>query len=107
MSLSPAGTPARPSDATIKRLFGVSGNQCAFPGCANPLVDGPSATVTGEICHIRAHRPGGPRFDPEQPAAERHAFENLLLMCPIHHKVIDSVPETYPVVYLQDVKANH
>lgn len=28
-----------PRDSTIKRLFALSGNRCAFPKCYTPLVD--------------------------------------------------------------------
>lgn len=96
-----------PKAATIKRLFAVSGNQCAFPRCPLPLVDEPSGKVTGRICHIKAQEPGGPRYDPNQTGDERHAYENLVLMCPIHHDVIDSDPESYTVERLLEIKANH
>ena len=84
-----------PSVATVKRLFAVSGNRCAFPECALPLVDEASGKVTGRICHIKADSPGGPRYDPEQHNKERHGFANLVLMCPLHHDVIDSDAEAY------------
>jgi hypothetical protein len=48
-----------PTTATIKRLFSVAGNRCAFPGCTATLVIGD--TVTAEICHIKAQSGGGPR----------------------------------------------
>ena len=96
-----------PSVATVKRLFAVSGNRCAFPGCALPLVDEASGKVTGRICHIKADSPGGPRYDPEQHDRERHGFANLVLMCPLHHDVIDSDVETYTVEKLLEIKAWH
>jgi len=58
---------ARPTETTIKRLFAVSGNRCAFPGCTAVLVTG--GVVTGEICHIKAQNPQGPRYDPAQSDA--------------------------------------
>ena len=93
-----------PSVATIKRLFAVSGNVCAFPGCRNPLVDSASGKVTGRICHIKASKPGAARYDASQSDNARNAFENLLLMCPIHHDVIDSDLESYTVERLQAIK---
>jgi len=98
---------AGPSVATVKRLFAVSGNRCAFPGCALPLVDEASGKVTGRICHIKADSPGGQRYDPEQHNRERHGFANLVLMCPLHHDVIDSDGETYTVERLLEIKARH
>jgi hypothetical protein len=96
-----------PSVATIKRLFAVSGNECAFPGCANPLVDAESGKVTGRICHITGKKPGTARYDASQSDTERDAFENLLLMCPIHHDVIDTDVQSYTVERLQRIKAEH
>jgi len=98
---------AGPNVATVKRLFAVSGNRCAFPGCASPLVDEASGKVTGRICHITADTPGGPRYDPEQSEKERHGFDNLVLMCPLHHDVTDGSPGTYTAERLREIKARH
>jgi hypothetical protein len=84
----------RPTDATIKRLFARSGNRCAFPKCP----------VEIEMCHIKAARPGGPRYDPLQSAAERHGYDNLILLCGTHHSVIDDDEEVYTVERLIKMK---
>jgi len=94
-------------EKTIKRLFAVSGNRCAFPRCKIPLIDKMSGKVTGKVCHIKAKNSGGPRYDPNQSDEERDAFENLLLMCPIHHDVIDADPESYTVSRLKEIKTGH
>jgi hypothetical protein len=98
-------TSAGPSSATVKRLFALSGNRCAMPGCQLTLVDPESGKVTGRVCHIRARRPGGPRYDPNQTDDERSAFDNLVLMCPIHHDVIDTEVGKYPITRLLELKA--
>jgi len=98
---------AGPSVATVKRLFAVSGNRCAFPGCALPLVDEASGKVTGRVCHIKADSPGGLRYDAGQNEKERHGFANLVLMCPMHHDVIDSDTEKYTMERLLEIKAQH
>ncbi|GAA3846559.1 hypothetical protein AFIC_000493 [[Pseudomonas] carboxydohydrogena] len=95
---------AKPTDKTIKRLFALSGNICAFSGCTLPIVEG---TVTGEICHITARSPGGPRYDPSQSDKDRNGFGNLLLLCGHHHKIIDGEPRLYTVDVLRDIKAIH
>lgn len=99
-------SPTEPAVRTIKRLFALSNNQCAFPGCDLPLVEH-SGTVTGQICHIRARSAEGPRFDPEQTAEQRHAFENLILLCARHSKIIDSEPLKYTVDVLAAMKSSH
>ncbi|VVB72874.1 Uncharacterised protein [uncultured archaeon] len=93
-----------PSSPTIKRLFAMSGNKCAFPGC-QVLLTGDA--VIGEVCHIEADKPGGPRYNSAQTEDERHAFENLMLMCANHHKVIDSNPESFTVARLKEIKRRH
>jgi hypothetical protein len=96
-----------PSIATIKRLFAVSKNLCSFPNCTMMLVDNASGKVTGKICHIKARQPGGPRYDSNQTEKQRHGYNNLILMCPIHHDVIDSDIDSYTVERLQQLKAQH
>lgn len=72
-----------------------------------PLVDFHSGKVTGKICHIKGCRPNSPRYDPSQSEEERHGFANLLLMCPIHHDVIDDDPDSYSVERLRSIKQRH
>jgi ElaB/YqjD/DUF883 family membrane-anchored ribosome-binding protein len=96
-----------PTTATIKRLFAVSGNRCAFPGCTLSLVDAGSGTVLGEICHIAARSPEGPRYDPGQTDEDRHDFDNLVLLCPSHHKIVDENPDAYTVEKLCEIKEQH
>ena len=96
-----------PSLPTIKRLFAVSGNNCAFPKCPLPLVDFESGKVTGRICHIKARNEGGARYDKNQTDEERHGFENLVLMCAIHHDVIDSDEISFTVERLNQIKSEH
>jgi hypothetical protein len=100
---------ASPTALTLRLLYTFSGNLCAFPGCATPIVDAPTHTFTGEVCHIKARSPEGPRYDPNQSETARHAFENLVLMCPMHHKVIDDEHNLglFTVERLQEMKADH
>lgn len=98
---------ASPTVQTIKRLFAVSGNRCAFPKCNTPLVDVASGKVTGRICHIKARQPGGPRHDASQTEEDRDGSGNLFLLCPIHHDVVDDDPESYTVERLTQIKAAH
>src|ERR1051326_3838680 len=90
---------------TMKRLFALSGNSCAFPNCSVLIAE--NETITGVICHIKAARPGGPRYDHEQTEEDRHSFSNLILLCARHSKIIDSEPQRYPVSRLLEMKHNH
>jgi hypothetical protein len=66
-----------------------------------------SGTVTGEICHNQAKSKGGPRYNASFPIKERHAFENLILFCGHHHKIIDAQPEIYTTETLIELKGVH
>jgi hypothetical protein len=98
--------PKEPTVKTIKRLFAVSGNRCAFPECGQSLIDD-AGIVVGEICHIRASSPEGPRYSSGQTDEERHGFSNLVLMCARHHKRIDESWQDYTVDTLTDLKRRH
>lgn len=63
-------TLTQPRLKTVKRLFAVSNNCCAFRGCDRRLVDA-GGVVVGEICHIKG-KPGGPRFDATYPPDRHH-----------------------------------
>jgi hypothetical protein len=95
-----------PDQKTVKRLFAVSGNRCAFPKCKTALVD-LGGKVVGRTCHVRARSPAGPRYDVGQSDLERNAFENLLLLCPTHHDVVDADPVSYTVERLVAMKREH
>src|SRR5258707_376119 len=78
-----------------------SGNRCAFPNCRRRLTaeDSPPdrAVILGEIAHIVAESPDGPRGDSPLSLTERNKYENLILLCNIHHQLIDDQPQTYTV----------
>ena len=94
-----------PSSETGKRLYLLSGNQCAFPGCNHPIID-EKGTYVCELCHICAAAEGGERFDPLQTNEDRRQFDNLLLMCHAHHAVTDDVV-AYPIKRMREIKADH
>lgn len=97
---------AEPTKQTIKKLFALSGNLCAFPSCSLPMVES-AGTLTGEICHIQARSKGGPRFNASLSIKDRSAFDNLILLCSHHHKIIDAQPEIYTTETLIELKAIH
>ena len=97
-----------PKPNTIKNLFAKSGNMCAFPGCHNAIVNS-HGVVVGEICHIVAAEKGGKRFinNEEWTNEKRRSIENLILLCPEHHKEIDADENTYTIEVLQEYKKQH
>lgn len=94
-----------PSIKSVKKLFALSGNTCAFPDCSNKIVDD-AGTVIGQICHIEAAESGGERFNVNQTDNQRNAFENLILLCANDHIKTNNI-QTYTVAVLQEMKKNH
>lgn len=96
---------------THKLLWGRSGNMCAFPGCKKSLVieetetDDPS--VIGEEAHIVAEKENGPRGISDLPLDKRNRYDNLVLLCSIHHKVIDDQVIYYTVEKIKEFKTTH
>jgi hypothetical protein len=90
---------------TLKRLFALSGNQCAFPGCALELVNESNA-ANSNICHIEAAEQGGQRYNSNMSPKQRADYPNLILLCQSHHKVTDDVT-IYTVEKLKGMKAAH
>jgi hypothetical protein len=60
-----------------------------------------------QICHIKGEKVGAARHDAAQTDDERRAFENLILMCANHHKVIDTAVKKWPVEALISLKSEH
>lgn len=62
----------------------------------------------GEMAHISGERSGSARHDPSLSPEEVNGFENLILLCPNHHTLIDEVePDQHPVERLKEMKQTH
>ena len=91
---------------TIKKLFALSGNQCAFPDCNVVFVLPERQEIIAQICHIEAAEIGGERYNPNQTDNERRDYNNLILLCPNHHVETDDTVK-YTVEVLKEMKRNH
>mgnify|MGYP005841012639 CR=1 FL=1 len=74
---------------TLKRLYGKSGNCCAYPNCREELIY--ETGNLSDICHIESISEDGPRYNsaPEITNKDRNAEPNLILLCKNHHHIID------------------
>lgn len=97
--------------ATIKELFGLCSNECAFPACTNEIIAAATklskAAVAGHVCHIYAASNKGPRGKPSLTEKERNSPGNLLLFCGHHHSIVDKQWKTYPATLLKEWKRAH
>lgn len=99
----------RLSSAGYKRLYALSGNECAFASCKRQLTieDGGTPVTTSEAAHIVAKSRQGPRGRVELADEERRSVVNHMLFCDGHHKLVDANPMIYSVGLLQKMKADH
>jgi hypothetical protein len=98
-------------EPVVKRLYALSGNRCAFPGCEIRLTDqvapGEPPTNLGKVAHIVGLGRQGPRADATIGVEDLNRIENLLLLCGVHHDLVDANPRIYSVEVLAAYKANH
>jgi hypothetical protein len=91
-------------------LFVRAGGHCEFDGC-NKDVLRHHVTLTegvfGEMAHIVAFKPGGPRGTVGSRPLDINDVRNLMLLCPACHKLIDDHPEDYSRRTLEEYKKRH
>jgi hypothetical protein len=97
--------PRNYSDLTIKRLYALSDNRCAFPDCPIVFTSPTNTTNYSNICHIEDAEEGV-RFNPNMTDKQRSSFENLILLCPNHH-VETNDTEKFTVDSLREMKQRH
>ena len=100
-----------PTPLTLKHLYARSGNCCAYPKCLKEfsITDNSVLNNLSEVCHIEASSQGGERWNEDMTEKERHGFNNLIILCFDHHKLIDN-PENsglYTVAILKEWKKQH
>jgi hypothetical protein len=98
---------------SIKILWAAAGGRCSFPGCWERLcyheAAGAAPYTLGEMAHICGDKPGANRHDPRQTDTERDDYQNLMLLCPTHHTLIDRKENevVYTVAALHEIKSEH
>jgi hypothetical protein len=93
---------------TVAHLWGISAGRCEM--CNQLLHIDPTFGVEGNFsqnAHIHAVGQEGPRHKDNLTKEEINKHENLMLLCPQHHKMIDSDPQFFESGYLKNVKEEH
>jgi hypothetical protein len=104
--------PSRDIRDTARLLLYVrAGGRCEFDGCNKYLV---RHSLThdegnyGQMAHIVAFKPEGPRGRAGQRPQDINSIENLMLLCPeCHHLVDKERPQDYPRTVLERYKHGH
>jgi len=90
---------------TLKHLFALTGNQCAFPCCEHELfVDD---LFVAQVCHIFPANEKWPRFNPNRTDEENRDFSNLLVLCYKHHKLVDNPDKPFTSNKMLEIKLTH
>ncbi len=98
------------SSKTKKLLLARSGGFCQNPECNRDLFhyfnDGTISNIE-ELAHIIAKKESGPRGNETLPLEQRDEYDNIILLCPDCHTIIDKNPEKYPIEVLKKWKIEH
>jgi hypothetical protein len=93
-------------------LWARAGGRCQLRGCnkllIGDLITGKRTGKYGYIAHIVADSADGPRGDPIRSPLLAKDIDNLMLLCPVHHKAIDvDHLADYPESLLLEMKSQH
>lgn len=99
------------TDPELKRLWALSAGICNHPECNQRLLVDPTqfdeAFVLGEQAHIAPHSNEGPRRMSEIPFGDRDNYDNIILLCPNCHSLVDGQPEKFTEDILHQWKDFH
>lgn len=95
------------SDSDYKILWGRAAGICSNPNCRRDLtviLAGADPYNIGEMAHIIARKPAGPRGVGTKGS---DSYDNLILLCPTCHTTADKAPGRYPEALLRQWKSDH
>ena len=98
----------RPTPSTLKTLFALSGNTCSYRRCESTLAKPEWVEVNCDVAHICGEKRGAARYEPAMSDEDRRHFDNLMLLCPSCHRLIDRLdPDGHDPDLLRKMKAAH
>lgn len=94
---------------TERQLWAASAGFCERPVCMQYLFhagDNGKTVTLGQLAHVVAASLGGPRADLAADEQLLASFDNLILLCPTCHYLVDHAEEEHPVDVLNRWKRN-
>lgn len=91
-------------------LWGKAAGRCQFYTCNKPVHRHPETKENvnlADLAHIIGFSSKGPRGEEDLSSNEANHVENLMLLCKVCHKTIDTNKKSYPVSWLREMKAEH
>lgn len=114
---NPVPKPANPvvhsrsvRELTKLLLITQAGGRCEFAQCNRYVLEHPLTLTSGnfaQVAHVVAFQLHGPRGSHSTRPADINELDNLMLLCPACHKLIDDNPKDYTVESLRDQKQVH
>lgn len=108
---SPVKEVTRRVDPKVKlQLFVLAGGRCQFDGCPHYLIEHHLTHKRGifaQMAHIVAFSKKGPRGNVLDRPEDINNVDNLMLLCPTCHKLIDDNPEEHPREQLEAFKKDN
>lgn len=98
------------SDRTKRLLWSRSGGYCQNPACNRDffvIFQNGEVMSLEELAHVIGQSTRGPRGISDLGARERDEYENIILLCPTCHSLIDKSPDQFSVEILHDWKRHH
>ena len=98
------------SSSSKRILYFQSGGYCQNPFCNCELFkffESGKVTDIEELAHIIAQKEDGPRGDDEKELTERDLIDNIILLCPSCHTLVDKNPDEYSKEALFEWKKEH
>ncbi|BBB47411.1 HNH endonuclease [Pelolinea submarina] len=91
-------------------LWAKTAGRCELTGCNEPLWKDNLSQIEmnfAQVAHIIGDSPFGPRGHPKLSQEYCDDIENLMLLCPRHHHMVDENPDIYPDDVLREMKQIH
>lgn len=96
---------------TVVRLVAAGAGWCYKPDCSTGslwyVVDDATTVKLAEVAHMIAAGEEGPRADPEASEEQLTHFDNLLLLCPTCHTIVDRASEVFTLAVIRKWKTAH
>ena len=97
-------------DRTKRLLWSRSGGYCQNPECTRELFaffENGNVVSLGELAHVIGESKQGPRGKGNLSQSRRDGHENIILLCPTCHTLIDKNPERFSTDVLYEWKRCH
>lgn len=98
------------SQKVIRKLWASSGGYCANPSCHKdlfPFFENGEVANIEEFAHIIGRKKKGPRGKDDLPMSQRDEFDNIIVLCPSCHTLVDKNEKQFPTLLLKEWKRNH